>query len=147
MKMPGCPALNFRTSGPSYIPKDYRLENITLINHQLCNTFMLKHCGNYAAVLTNYVSFSHQKFSNHSPKDIICCRSQNSTTLVHSILISAGIGALSTFKILADSWWACFESITVLSGRRNTSWWTWCHMHRYSSCTHVIRNFFRENLY
>jgi len=70
MKMPGCPALNFRTSGLSYIPKDYRLENIniTLINHQLCNTLMLKHCGNYAAVL---VSFLRQKFSD-LPKDIYC---------------------------------------------------------------------------
>ena len=129
----------------SYIPKDYRLENITLINHQLCNTFMLKHWSNYAAVLTNYVSFLHQKFSD-SPKDKesklnnigtlhinICWRRcpqhiQNASWFLVSLLLIN----ISAFEFRAFR-------------RCNTSWWTWCHW--YSSCTHVIRNFFRENLY
>ena len=32
------------------------------------------------------------------------------------MLISAGVGALSTLKMLADSSWACSKSIPVLSG-------------------------------
>jgi len=39
--------------------------------------------------------------------------------LIHSILFifttSAGVSALSTFKMLADSCWACSKSISVLS--------------------------------
>jgi len=31
---------------------------------------MLKRCGNYAAILTNYASFLHQKCFCDSPKDI-----------------------------------------------------------------------------
>jgi len=43
-----------------------RLENIMLIKLPIyAMLFMLKHCGNYAAVLTNYVyaSFLHQNTS------------------------------------------------------------------------------------
>jgi len=37
---------------------------------------MLKHCGNYVAILTYYASFLCQKCFSDSPKDIYC-RSQN----------------------------------------------------------------------
>jgi len=53
-----------------------------------CHTFMLKHCGIYAAVLTNYASFSHRKCFSDSPKDLYWwSQNVNNQTLVCSILI------------------------------------------------------------
>ena len=62
---------------------------------------MCEHCGNYVAYLTNYASFLLQKcFSKHQKTHIIEVKT---TALVRSILISADVSALSTFKMLADS--------------------------------------------
>ena len=47
---------------------------------------------------------------------IVWDKHEKSKTLVHSILISAGVSTLSTFKMLADSCWACSNSMSVLSG-------------------------------
>ena len=77
---------------------------------------MHKHCGNHAAVLTNYASFLHQKCFSNSPKDMYCQNMNNQKHWYNPILISAGKGVLSTFKILADFCWACSKSISVLSG-------------------------------
>jgi len=65
---------------------------------------MFKHCGNYAAVLTNYASFFHQNTS------VIRQR----TYMNNWLLISASISALSTFKKLADpalNWYRCFQGL------------------------------------
>jgi len=51
-------------------------------NHQVCYAFILKHCGNYAAILTNCASFLHQIYFTNSPKDIYC-RSQNMNNQKH----------------------------------------------------------------
>jgi len=83
---------------------------------------MLKHCGNYADILTNYASFLHQKCFSDSPKDIYY-RSQaqiiKNVGTLHTfrfLQISAGIDALCAFKMLADFCWACSELISVLLG-------------------------------
>ena len=83
---------------------------------------MLKHCGNYAAILTNYASFLHQNASAICQRTYIVgvktWRIKNTGTL-HTfcfLQISAGFGVLSTFKMLADSCWACSNLISVLSG-------------------------------
>ena len=76
---------------------------------------MLKHCGNYAAIMTNYVSFLHQKCFSDSTKDVYC-RSQN--------MNNQNIGKLHTICFLqtlalvpsVNSCRAYFKSISVLSG-------------------------------
>ena len=59
-----------------------RLENIMFIKPPIMLCYMLERCGNYAAVLTNYVSFLHSKCFSDLPKDIYC-RSQNMNNQKH----------------------------------------------------------------
>ena len=66
---------------------------------------MLKHCGNYAAIMANYASFLHQKCFSNKPKDIYY-RSQNTNNQKHwytpyfSLSTnSASVSALTTFKM------------------------------------------------
>ena len=63
----------------------------------------------------------HHKCFSNSPRDIQCNSRMNNQkhwyTPYYSLSTnSAGIRALSTFKILADSCYACSKSITLLSG-------------------------------
>ena len=67
---------------------------------------MLKHCGNYAAILTNYASLLHQKRPQRTYTVGVKSRKVKSIGTLHTIhflQISAGVGALSIFKMLANS--------------------------------------------
>jgi len=84
-----------------------RLENIVLIKPPIMLAFMLKHCGNYAAILTNYASFLHL---NTSVIRQNTCRNLNMNNQKHwynpyfwLLQTFAGVSALSTFEMLADS--------------------------------------------
>ena len=101
---------------------------------------MLLHvCSNIVVIICHFDSFLHQKCLSDSPKDIYY-RSQTGVTnpglglewdrfnllphvarggtvaTFYFLRIAAGVGALSAFKMLADSCWACSKLRSVLLG-------------------------------
>ena len=99
-----------------------RLENIMLIKPPIMLCFYAQTlwylccCSNQLCLI-----FTPKCFSD-LPKDLYCwSQDMNNQILVCSILISAGVGALSSiFKVLAEflqtQCWACSQLISVLSG-------------------------------
>jgi len=92
---------------------------------------MLKHCGNYDAVLTNYASFLHQKCFSNLPRTYI---------VGVKTWIIKNIGTLHTNicwhccpQYTQDARWFLLRPLPIIDIRafrwRNTSWWTWCHLH------------------
>jgi len=101
---------------------------------------MLKHCGNYAAILTNinYASFLHQKCFRDSPKDIYC-RSQNMKNQKHwytaYFSLSTNICLCQCPQYIQVASWFLLSLLQfdISAFRvfrwRNTSWWTQCYWH------------------
>ena len=104
---------------------------------------MLKHCGNYAAILTNYASFLHQKCFSHSPKDIYC-KSQSMNNQKHwynpYFSLSTNICWRQCPQYIQDASWFLLSLLFINIGafRRNKSWWTLCHWHLHTHGTRAV---------
>ena len=78
-----CGKLNPPINSINFLVKlDHNWISWAKLDLEFISIIMLKHCGNYAAVLINYASFLHQKCFSDLPKDVYY-RSQNTNNQKH----------------------------------------------------------------
>ena len=94
---------------------------------------MLKHCGNYAAVLTNYASFLHLECFSNSPRTYVV--RVKTWTIKNIGTLHANICWRWCTEYTQDASWFLLSLLQINTSAfrafrwHNTNWWTRCHWH------------------